>query len=122
VTFAGHVADPRPELAAADVVIVPSRWDGLSLSLLEAMAAGAAIVATRVSGSSAVDGAGVIVAPEDPRALAEGIDRLLADPAERDRLGKAARARAVEQFDVRHTTARTLMLWDEVCPARGRPA
>ena len=47
-------SDPAAELRAADVVVVPSRYDGMALVLLEAMACGAAIVATRVPGSSAL--------------------------------------------------------------------
>lgn len=114
VELVGPVAEPAPHLRAADVVLVPSRWDGLSLSLLEAMASGAAIVATKVDGSSVVGDAGVVVAPDDPPALAAAVDRLLADPDERARLGAAARARAVERFDVRRSVAATLDLWREL--------
>lgn len=117
VELAGTVPDPAPHLRAADVVVVPSRWYGLSLALLEAMSAGAAVVATRVSGASVLDGAGVLVPPEDPAALAAAVDRLLADPGERARLGAAARARAVERFDVRRAVAATLDLWRELARA-----
>ena len=55
VEFAGAVDDAAPHLRAADVVVVPSKWDAQSLVLLEAMACGAAILATRVPGSSAVE-------------------------------------------------------------------
>ena len=114
VELVGAVPDPAPHLRAADVVLVPSRWDGLSLALLEAMAAGAAVVATRVSGASVLDGVGLLVPPDDPGALAAAADRLLAHPDERARLGAAARARAVERFDVRRSVAATLDLWREL--------
>ena len=78
VEFVGAVDDAAPHLRAADVVIVPSKWDAQSLVLLEAMACGAAILATRVPGSSAVDGAGVIAERRDPPELAAAADALLA--------------------------------------------
>jgi glycosyltransferase involved in cell wall biosynthesis len=114
VEFAGSVANTAPEYAAADVVIVPSRWDGMSLALLEAMAAGCAIVAADVAGASVLDGAGVLVPPDDATALAAAIDQLLGDPAERARLGDRARALAVERFDARLSAKRTLALWEEL--------
>jgi glycosyltransferase involved in cell wall biosynthesis len=62
---------------AADVVLVPSRRDAFSLVLLEAMASGKAIVATRVWEASALEGAGVLVNAEDPSAIASGLRGLL---------------------------------------------
>ena len=53
VELVGFRADPAPDLRTADVVVVPSRYDAMALVLLEAMACGAAIVATRVAGSAA---------------------------------------------------------------------
>jgi glycosyltransferase involved in cell wall biosynthesis len=88
-------------LQAADVVAVPSvvdaagNVDGLPNVLLEAMAAGRAVVASRVAGIPDVvtDGAdGALVPPADAAALAEALARLAADPARRARLGRAARA------------------------------
>ena len=61
VEFVGAVDDTAPHLRAADVVVVPSKWDAQSLVLLEAMACGAPIVATRVPGVTAVQDVGVIV-------------------------------------------------------------
>ena len=112
-----YVGDsPRPEdhIHAADIVMVPSRWDGMSLALLEAMACGAAVIASTVTGSSVVEGAGVLVAPNDPIPLARAADRLLADPVERARLGNAARARAEVHFDVARTRSQTLDLWSRL--------
>lgn len=111
VEFVGAVDDAAPHLRAADVVIVPSKWDAQSLVLLEAMACGAAILATRVPGSSAVDGAGVIAERRDPPELAVAADALLADPARRAELGAAARERAVERFALSRSNQRWVELW-----------
>jgi glycosyltransferase involved in cell wall biosynthesis len=111
VEFAGAVEDAAPHLRAADVVVVPSKWDAQSLVLLEAMACGAAILATRVPGSSAVDGAGVIAEGRDPAEFAAAADALLADPARRAQLGAAARERAVDRFAVARSNQRWVELW-----------
>ena len=110
IDWRGAVEDTAPEYRAADVVLAPSRWDGLSLALLEAMASGAAIVASDVNGSESLAGAGVIVPPDDPEALAEGIDRLLEDADRRRGLGVAARTRSAS-FDLATTMRRNLDLW-----------
>jgi glycosyltransferase involved in cell wall biosynthesis len=114
VELAGFRADPAPHLRAADVVIVPSRYDGMSLILLEAMACGAAIVATRVSGTCALAGAGVVVPVEQPMSFADAVDALLADPARRRQLGNAARSRAVESYSLGRSIDGTLGLWQEL--------
>jgi glycosyltransferase involved in cell wall biosynthesis len=110
VEWQGAVEDTAPQYRAADVVVAPSRWDGLSLALLEAMASGAAIVASDVNGSESLGAAGVIVPPDDPEALADGIDRLLEDEPRRRRLGASARTRS-GSFDLATTMQRNLDLW-----------
>jgi glycosyltransferase involved in cell wall biosynthesis len=94
-------------LAAADVVAVPSvvdaagNVDGLPNTVMEALASGRAVVASRVAGIPEVleDGvSGVLVAPGDAEALAGALRRLAADPAARERLGQNARARAVARY------------------------
>jgi glycosyltransferase involved in cell wall biosynthesis len=85
----------------------------MSLALLEAMSSGAAIVATDVSGAEAAGDAAVIVPPEDPTALAVGIDSLLRDPARRRELGRAARARSAS-FDLASTMRGNLQLWSDL--------
>ncbi|MGZ4131452.1 MAG: glycosyltransferase family 4 protein [Actinomycetota bacterium] len=101
----------RDVLAATDVFCLPSHWEGMPISMLEAMAAGAAVVATRVGDIPAVLGdgaAGVLVDVRSPSQLADALGRLLADPDERRRLGEAARAAAVERYDRRRMTERLL--------------
>ena len=114
VELVGFRPDPAPDLRAADVVVVPSRYDGMALVLLEAMACGAAIVATRVPGSSALATAGVLVPVEDPLALAGAVDALLADPDRRRLLGRAARQRAVEHYSLGRSLDGILRLWRDL--------
>jgi glycosyltransferase involved in cell wall biosynthesis len=110
IEWRGAVEDTAPEYRAADVVVAPSRWDGLSLALLEAMACGATIVASDVNGSESLGDGGVVVPPGDPEALADGIDRLLEDAPRRRRLGELARTRS-GSFDLATTMQRNLDLW-----------
>lgn len=123
VEFIGFRPEPAPDLRAADVVVIPSRYDGMALVLLEAMACGAAIVATRVPGTSALGEAGQLVPIEDPRSLAEAVDALLADPQRRQRLGAAARAQVVENYSLERSLRGILNLWQGLGaqPATGLP-
>jgi glycosyltransferase involved in cell wall biosynthesis len=116
VAFTGERDDVPDWLAAADVVVNSSRWEGMSLAIVEAMARGRSVVATDVAGSREAvgDEAGAIVRPEDPAALAAELARRLGDPALRDAEGRAARARAVQAHDVRRTTAQVAGLYTEL--------
>ena len=116
VSFAGERDDVPDWLAAADVVVQASRWEGMSLAILEAMARGRSIVTTEVAGNREALGedAGAIVPPEHPAALAGEISRRLADPALSATEGRAARERAVRSHDVRKTTAQTAELYLEL--------
>jgi 2-deoxystreptamine N-acetyl-D-glucosaminyltransferase/2-deoxystreptamine glucosyltransferase len=99
ITMAGfveHTAIPAV-LAALDVLVLPSAYEEMGSILVEAMAAGLPVVATAVGGIPEVvrDGeTGVLVPPADVAALAEALDRLVADPGLRARLSDGARARA----------------------------
>ncbi len=117
IEWRGPVDDTAPEYRAADLVIAPSRWEGMSLALLEAMSSGAAIVATDVNGAEAVGDAAVIVPPGDPKALAEAIDALLRDPVRRQELGQAVRARS-RSFDLTTTMRGNLQLWSDLVRRR----
>ena len=113
IEWRGPVDDTAPEYRAADVVIAPSRWEGMSLASLEALSCGSAMVATDVSGSEALGSAGLIVPREDPGALAGAIDGLLRDPGKRGALGLAARAQS-RSYDVSVTMRRNLDLWTDL--------
>jgi glycosyltransferase involved in cell wall biosynthesis len=103
VTFAGpasHDAIPK-HLARADVFCLPSAWEGMAGSVMEAMAAGLPVVGTRVNGIADLveDGrTGLLVPPANPGALANALERLANDPALRRRLGAAGRARIESCF------------------------
>jgi L-malate glycosyltransferase len=93
VHFLG-VQDPAAFLQAADVFVLPTRGEGMSSALLEAMAAGLPCVTTRVTGNIEVvthNETGLLVEPGSPEALRETIARVLSDPALCSRLGQAAR-------------------------------
>jgi glycosyltransferase involved in cell wall biosynthesis len=101
VRFVEVTDNAAPYLAAADVVVLPSRREGLPVVALEALALERPFVATRVGGtpSVVVDGeTGWLVPPEDENALAEAIVASLRDPAEAARRGRAGRRRVEEQF------------------------
>ena len=93
----GETTDVAPYLAAADVVTVPSRNEGMGRVVVEAMALGRPVVATAVGGIPDVvtDGeCGRLVAPEDVDTLAAALIELGRDPALRRKLGEAAAQRA----------------------------
>ncbi|WP_404959650.1 glycosyltransferase [Streptomyces sp. 147326] len=122
VHFAGAAADIRPWLRAADLVVLPSRWEGMALAPLEAMACGRPVLVSDVSGAreSLPPGQGrlCLVPPEDPTALAKALGRLLAEPRLLAELGEQARQHARTDFDVRRTTEAVTGLYHELL---GRP-
>ncbi|MDQ3955211.1 MAG: glycosyltransferase family 4 protein [Actinomycetota bacterium] len=90
----------------ADVFCLPSWWEAMPLTLLEAMATGLPCVATEVGDIPRMiedEEAGVVVSPRDPTALADAIERLLVDRGSAEAMGEAARNRAGELFSARGT-------------------
>jgi glycosyltransferase involved in cell wall biosynthesis len=104
VRFVPSTADIRPWFAAADVVTVPSRWEGLPLIALEAAARGRSVVGTMVGGLTEIitPATGCLVPPEDPTALAHALARRLTDPTLVTGEGRQAVAVAA-RFDQRQT-------------------
>ena len=97
VHLLGFRTDIPELLAGCDLFVLPSLFEGLPLSILEAMAAGKAVVATAIGGNdeAVVDGVtGLLVPPADPEALADALRTLLREPERRRRLGEAGRRRA----------------------------
>lgn len=120
VRFAGPAADVVPWLGAADAFVLPSRLEGLSVALLEAMASGLPAIAADVGGTrAAAGGAAVLVPPEDPRALAEALAAVLSDPAGAEALGEAARRRVLSRYGIQLVARRHLDLYREVAAERG---
>ena len=103
VRFAGARRDIPLILSLLDIFVLPSRFEGLSLALLEAMAAARPVVATAVSGSVEVirDGEnGVLVPREDPAMMAEAIRQLAVTPERAQQMGEQARADVLRHFTV----------------------
>ncbi|MDK3257130.1 glycosyltransferase [Blastococcus capsensis] len=115
VHWLGTRSDVDRLMLAADVFVLPSWSENMSNALLEAMAAGLPVLASSVGGSpEAVGSAGVLVAPQDPAALATQLARLLAADGERQRVGAAARARAEQHYTVDHMSRRLGEIYDEI--------
>ncbi len=121
VVLAGVFDNVDELLTAADLFVLPSLEEGMSLAMLEAMATGLPIVATDISGNRGLitDGEhGLLVPPQDIGALSAAIEQLLDNRQLAARLGGAARERAQESFSVAETVDRHLELFDNLIGAR----
>jgi glycosyltransferase involved in cell wall biosynthesis len=110
VHFLGHTNDVALWLNVADVIAMPSRRDAFPRTAIESMAAGRALVGSRVGGlRDAIDDgiSGVLVPPEDPEALAVALDRVLNDRRAARSLGEAARLR----YERNHTLDAAAASW-----------
>jgi glycosyltransferase involved in cell wall biosynthesis len=115
----GAREDVADLLAAADVVVLPSRWEGSPLAAHEALLAGRPLVATAVGGVPALVGdadppPAVLVPPEDPAALATAISGLLEDPSEAEALATRARSRGAQWPDAERTVQAVLGVYGEL--------
>ena len=114
VHLLGQVRNIPALLAHASLFLLPSRTEGISLTLLEAMASGLPVVTTRVGGNPEVVAEGItgwLVPPGDPSALADKLLQVWRDPAAAASLGKAGRARVEAHFDIRHMMAQMEQLY-----------
>ncbi|MEU9596749.1 glycosyltransferase [Streptomyces sp. NPDC048109] len=121
VLFAGTVADAAVWYRTADLVVLPSRWEGMALAPLEAMACGRPVVVTDVDGArEGLPPALVphcLVPPGAPAALATAVTTLLVDAPLRTSLGHRGRAHVRTAHDVRHTTASITALYNDLLDA-----
>jgi glycosyltransferase involved in cell wall biosynthesis len=117
VLLPGVVTEVPDLLAALDLFALPSLSEGMSNALLEAMAAGRAIVATEAGGNAeSLDGgnSGVLVPPGDAEALGRALERLIETPDRRRELGRRASARARDEYSLAKMLDRTETLYAEL--------
>jgi glycosyltransferase involved in cell wall biosynthesis len=125
----GHVANIRDVWKAAHIAVLPSRREGLPMTLLEAAACGRPIVATDVPGCREIAVAGktaLLVPPDDPAALAAALERMAADGDMRRRCGAAGRRLAEQKFSANRVGAEAVALYNrllrDAATARSQPA
>lgn len=121
VYLAGPFDDVEDFLRAADLFVLPSLEEGMSLAVLEAMAAGLPVVATNIPANQAIveeNVSGRLVPPRDGERLAGAVIDLLADGPAAESLGQAARRQASERFSLDRTLDRHLELFERVLAAR----
>jgi glycosyltransferase involved in cell wall biosynthesis len=116
VIFLGHRNDIGDLLACCTLFVLPSIYEGLPLSVLEAMAAGKPVVATAVGGTPEAlvhMETGLLVPPADPKALADAIRQILSDPERACRMGAAGRARVRREFSADSMAQRVMQVYTE---------
>jgi glycosyltransferase involved in cell wall biosynthesis len=121
VCFLGLRHDVPDILLQANALVLSSRYEGLPLAILEAMAARLPVVATRVGGNATLveDGlTGWLVPPDDPRALAEAMARLLRDPIRARRMGEEGRRRVERDYRIESAAAQTVAFFEACLPPR----
>jgi glycosyltransferase involved in cell wall biosynthesis len=119
VRFAGATDDVLPWLHAADAFVLPSRQEGLSVALLEAMACGLAVVATDVGGNPEAAGDAALLVPPEPGAIALALARVLGEPGGARELGERAWRRVHARFGIVGVARRHLELYREIAGERG---
>jgi len=122
VIFLGERRDVPQILAASDIFVLSSNWEGLPRSIIEAMMAGLPVVATRIGGVSELvedEVTGFLVPPKDPDALAEALQKLIADPELRRRMGEAGREKALQEFTLDRMLHETERVYREVLGSKG---
>lgn len=122
VHFLGDRTDVPDLLAGLDLFVMPSRWEGLSVAIAEAMAAGLPVVATAVGGTPelVIDGeTGWLVPPQDSPALAQAIQQMLENMPQARKMGVAGRQRVQNQFTIAEMVRQTALLYDSLLQAKG---
>jgi starch synthase (maltosyl-transferring) len=124
VRWLGARADVPGLLKSADVLVLASLWEGMPNAVLEAMAAGRAVVATAVEGTAelVIPGeTGWLVPPHDPESLGRALLEAARDPGLRHALGRNGRARIEAEFSIERTVMAYERLWAGVLGYQTRP-
>lgn len=125
VRFTGFRNDVPALLRAADLFVMPSHLEGLCTSVMDAMAAGLAVVATTAGGLPELiehERTGLLVPPRDPEALASAILDLLSDRKKRARLAKAAKTEAERRFPLDAMVEGTLAVYHQILENKEGPS
>ena len=125
VRFLGLRLDVPDVLQALDIAVCCSDFEGSPLSILEYMGAGLPVVATEVGGVPDMvepEVNGLLVAPGDPEALAEALDRMLSDPQRAREMGERGRQRRAAEFDIDVIVGTLEALYGELLEQHGRAA
>jgi glycosyltransferase involved in cell wall biosynthesis len=120
--FTGSRRDVPSLLAAMDLFVLPSLWEGLSISLIESMAAGKPVITTDIAPIREVvntDKVGILVPPKNSKTLAEAIERLLRNKNLAERLGMAARERVFSTFNIETTIRRYTDIFEDILRNKG---
>jgi len=115
IVFAGYVADTRQVYAAADILLMPSRFEGLPMTLLEAMGMGLPVVASKLDGIAEVieDGReGLLIESNDTYGFVDRCAALLENPAKSSELASNARAKIEARFSVERMTSAVEAIYD----------
>ena len=121
VKFLGYRSDIADLLADCDVFVLPSLYEGLPLSILEAMSAGKPVIATHIGGTdeAVIAGeTGLLVPPANPTALAAAIRSVLTDRPLAQRLASAGRARVEQEFSATKMVQQVMDVYDELLAKR----
>jgi glycosyltransferase involved in cell wall biosynthesis len=114
IHFLGSRSDVADLLAASDLFVLPSLWEGLSMALLEAMATGLPIVASEVSGTvqAIVPGQhGLLIPPGETQAIVDAVRQMLSDPDRARAMGEAAKQRVQAEFSAQKQADEHLALY-----------
>jgi glycosyltransferase involved in cell wall biosynthesis len=117
IRFLGARSDVPRLLAQAQLFVLATRWEGLPISILEAMRAGLPVVASNAGGVAEIvvhDETGLVVPPRDPPALATALRHLIADPARRAAMGVLGQARFLERFQFSSMYEKTMGIYRRV--------
>ena len=117
VRFLGTLVEPQNVVAGCDLFVLPSLWEGMPMSLLEAMAAGRPVVASSVSGSAELildEETGVLVPPGNPERLADAMIRMLENPEAAEAMGRRAADRVRREFSLERMLTSTDTLYRQL--------